>query len=197
MLARNGFRLADTRLILGLPKAERALVSRTGLGDTPATVPSWHAPNAAGEDVATKMQGYRGILDWLGTVGGPIVLGFDGNHWNRSLALEPEHVPDSDDRWLLENQFFGSNKLHRLRDAFLDHLRTHQHEYEEIKKRRPRGPLAVSYIRGSKANPTEDRFDYVFISEELGVTECSYDYQGAKAAGSDHGLVTADLQLVS
>jgi endonuclease/exonuclease/phosphatase family metal-dependent hydrolase len=55
--------------------------------------------------------------------------------------------------------------------------------------------VGVSVVRGSKAKPTEDRFDYVFISEELGVTESSYDYQGAKAAGSDHGIVTADLHV--
>ena len=143
----------------------------------------------------TKMQGYRGIVGWLGTLSGPIILGFDGNHWNRSVDLEPEHIPASDDPWLLENLFFGSNRVHRLRDAFLDHLRVRPAEHEEIKKRRPHGPLAVSYIRGSKANPTEDRFDYVFITDELSVTECSYDYQGAKAAGSDHGIVTADLHI--
>ncbi len=44
------------------------------------------------------------------------------------------------------------------------------------------------------ANPIEDRFDYVFISDEIGVTECSYAYQGARVAGSDHGIVTAELQ---
>jgi endonuclease/exonuclease/phosphatase family metal-dependent hydrolase len=46
-------------------------------------------------------------------------------------------------------------------------------------------------------NPVEDRFDYVFVSEEIGVTECSYDYQGAKAAGSDHAIVTAELHVRS
>jgi len=143
------------------------------------------------------MQGYQGIVDWLGTVSGPIVLGFDGNHWNRSLALESEHVPDSKGRWLLEKQFFGSNKLHRLREALLDHFRLHQHEYEEIKKRRPQGPLAVSYVRGSGVNPIEDRFDYVFVSDEIVVTECSYDYQGARAAGSDHAIVTAESHVRS
>jgi endonuclease/exonuclease/phosphatase family metal-dependent hydrolase len=195
LLSRNGFQLSPPKLLAGFPKAERALIARTTVGDTPVTVISWHAPNAAGEGVMTKMQGYRGIVGWLGTLSGPIILGFDGNHWNRSVDLEPEHVPASDDPWLLENLFFGSNRVHRLRDAFLDHLRVRPAEHEEIKKRRPHGPLAVSYIRGSKANPTEDRFDYVFITDELSVTECSYDYQGAKAAGSDHGIVTADLHI--
>lgn len=195
LLTRNEFQLSTPKLIAGFPKAERALVARTIVGDTPVTVASWHAPNAAGEGVTTKMQGYRSIGEWLRVVSGPIILGFDGNHWNRSVDLELEYVPASDDPWLLENLFFGSNKLHRLRDAFLDYLRVHQHEYEEIKKRRPQGPLAVSYVRGSRANPIEDRFDYIFVSDEIVVTECSYDYQGAKAAGSDHGIVTADLHL--
>jgi hypothetical protein len=35
----------------------------------------------------------------------------------------------------------------------------------------------------------------LFISDEIGVTECSYEYQGARVAGSDHGIVTAELQL--
>ena len=34
---------------------------------------------------------------------------------------ETEHVPNSGDRRILENQFFGSDKVHRLRDTFLDH----------------------------------------------------------------------------
>ena len=181
--------------LLGIPKTERALVARTTVGGKPVTVASWHAPNAAGEGVDTKMRAYRGIIDWLGTAGGPIVLGLDGNHWNRSVDLEPKNVPDTADPWLLENRFFGVNKPHRMRDAFLDHLRGHPREYEEIKERRPHGPLAVSYVRGSRNNPIEDCFDYIFVSEEIEVADSSYDYQGATAAGSDHGIVTAGLRL--
>jgi hypothetical protein len=156
LLARSGFQLSTPKLVLGLPKAERALVARTTVGDMPVTVASWHAPNAAGEGVATKMQGYRGIVEWLAMVNGPIVLGFDGNHWNLSAALEPSSVPESNDPWLLENQFFGDSPPHRLRDAFLDYLRAHQPEYEVIKRRRPQGPLGVSYVRGSRENAIED-----------------------------------------
>jgi hypothetical protein len=95
----------------------------------------------------------------------------------------------------LENPFFGSNKVHRLRDAFLDH----SFEYTSTNTRRSRsegrGPLVVSYVHERTANPIDDRFHYVFISDESGVTECSYDYQGARVAGSDYGIVTAELQL--
>ncbi len=191
LLARNGFRLSRPRLIPGLPKAERALAAEITVDDELVTVAGWHAPNAAGEGVVTKMQGYRGIVNWINTISGPIVLGFDSNHWSLSVDLEPPHVPSSKDRWLLENQFFGNNALHRLRDVYLDHLREHPAQYERIKKRRPNGPLAVSYVR----NGTEDRFDYIFVSDEVRVSRCSYDYEAAKAAGSDHGIVVADLVL--
>jgi hypothetical protein len=38
---------------------------------------------------------HDGSPDWPGTLSGPIVLRFDGNRWNRSVGLEPEHVPFS------------------------------------------------------------------------------------------------------
>jgi hypothetical protein len=38
---------------------------------------------------------HDGSPDWPGTLSGPIVLSFDGNRWNRSVGLEPEHVPFS------------------------------------------------------------------------------------------------------
>jgi len=195
LLARNGFSLSAPELIPDLPKAERALAASTTVENLPVTGAGWHAPNAAGEGVKTKMQGYRGISDWLNTISGPVVFGFDSNHWSRSTNLEPPYVPDSDDPWLLENQFFGGNAPHRLRDAFLDHLRQHPLQYEEIVKRRPWGPLAVSYVRGNTRTPVEDRFDYIFVSDDIGITSCSYHYEAAKVAGSDHGIVTADLRL--
>jgi hypothetical protein len=77
---------------------------------------------------------HDGSLDWIGTVSRPIVLSFDGNHWNRSVGSETEHVPNSGDSRLLENPFFGSNKVYRLRDAFLDH----SFEYTSTNTRRSR-----------------------------------------------------------
>jgi hypothetical protein len=83
---------------------------------------------------------HDGSLDWLGTVSRPIVLSFDGNHWNRSVGPETEHVPNSGDGRLLENQFFGSNKVHRLREAFLDHsFENTSTNTRRSRKRRPRG----------------------------------------------------------
>jgi hypothetical protein len=36
---------------------------------------------------------HDGSLDWLGTVSRPIVLSFDGNHWNRSVVQKQSTYP--------------------------------------------------------------------------------------------------------
>ena len=195
ILARHGYQLGEPRLISNLPKAERALTAITKTSDSYVNLISWHAPNAAGEGVEVKMQGYRGILNGLNALQGPTVMGFDANHWNLSIEIDVPFVPSDDNKWLLENQFFGSNGLHTLRDAYLDYLKHNPREYAEIVKMRPIGPLAVSYIRGSTMNPVEDRFDYIFVSPDINVINCTYEYSKAKEAGSDHGIVFADLIL--
>jgi hypothetical protein len=72
----------------------------------------------------------------------------------------------------LESQFFGSNKVHRLRDAFLD--RSFEYTSTDTGRSRSEGRRAAcSLLRtGTYGDPIEDRFDYAFISDEIGVTEC-------------------------
>jgi hypothetical protein len=62
----------------------------------PCGVPLWCTPVEGGPDYRRMEQPeHDGSPDWPGTLGGPIVLGFDGNRWNRFVGLEPEHVPYS------------------------------------------------------------------------------------------------------
>jgi endonuclease/exonuclease/phosphatase family metal-dependent hydrolase len=195
ILVRGDYTLRDPTLIRGQPKDERGLwgqLEGPSLPE-PIAVISWHAPNAAGQGVKTKMQGYRALIALLDELRGPIVLGFDSNHWNRRTELEPQEPTDASDRWYEENLFFSRTPQHRLRDAFLDHLRTNPGEYEKILSERPDGPLAVSYVRGTKAKPVADRFDYIFVSPEIRVISCAYDYERAAATGSDHASVTVEL----
>ena len=70
---------------------------------------------------------------------------------------------------------------HRLRDAFIDYLSRDRDAYEQCLKARPNGPLAVSYVRGSRNSHVEDRFDFIFVSPEIGVKKCWYDYDGGRA----------------
>lgn len=76
------------------------------------------------------------------------------------------------------------------------YLSEHPDVLAEVRDRWVEGmPSAVSYVRGSKANPTPDRFDYILATAEFGVEHVTYDYEAGCAAGSDHGLVVATFTL--
>ena len=75
------------------------------------------------------MAGYQGFIDGLNSRVHPTIVGFDSNHWERWSKLEPPLVPDSDDPWLLENRFFGSNAPHELKDAFVEYLKGNPSEW--------------------------------------------------------------------
>lgn len=38
------------------------------------------------------------------------------------------------------------------------------------------------------------RYDFLFVDNNISITKCNYDYDGAIKAGSDHALVEADIQ---
>ena len=43
-----------------------------------------HSCNAASSGAEVKMKGYKAIIGWINSKRGPMVIGFDGNHWNTS-----------------------------------------------------------------------------------------------------------------
>ena len=194
LLVQNGFSLRDPELLPGNPQIRRALAAKLYGLENPVNVLSWHAPNAASSGAEFKMKGYKAIIGWINSKKGSIVIGFDGNHWNISSELDLLNVEyEEQSSFFLENWFFGDEPPHRLRDALIDYYRNNPTIYADAVKERPQGPLAVSYIRGK----TEDRFDYIFISDDFEVSNCRYDYKGAMAAGSDHALVYAELEVDS
>ena len=38
------------------------------------------------------------------------------------------------------------------------------------------------------------RYDFLFVSKNISIIKCDYDYEGAVEAGSDHALIEADIQ---
>src|SRR5581483_8510659 len=143
------------------------------------SVISWHAPNAAGEGVKTKMAGYRSVIAAIAEVAVPLVVGLDSNHWSLAIDLDLD-VYDATGPFAVENQFFSRDPQHRLRDALILYLREHPERYEELVRLRPTGPLEVTYKRGK----TLDRFDYIMVSNELRVIDITNDFPGATSAGS-------------
>lgn len=191
ILVRNGLSLGDPQLISGHPQPERILAACVTGFSKPFRVVSFHAPHAVGYGQKPKQKAYQGLMDWLSDIGDLVIVGFDGNIWNRSTDLDqPEFVANASDADPIA-RFFAAGASHNLQDTLLSYYRQDSEAYKRALTERPNGPLAVSYVRGRK----EDRFDYIFASPELEVLECRYDYDGAKAAGSDHGIVLADLSI--
>jgi exonuclease III len=195
LIARHGLELTEPRLFDGLPKPERGLGATVQLGHRKIKVGSWHAPNASGDGVDVKMQGYRGFTNWVTSQQGPCIVGFDSNHWERSTDLKRPYIPPSDDPFLLENLTFSQNPPHQLRDAFIEYLKNNDEMHASIVGERPTGPLEVTYMRKEKGKPIPERMDYIFMSEAFKVIDVAHHFERSIAAGSDHALVTSDLSL--
>ena len=99
--------------------------------------------------------------------------------------------PGSFDRRLL-----GPDPRHRLRDTLRTYLDAHPDEYGRRRDERPHGPLAVSYrTRGKNGVPGLQRYDHIYASwPDFRVKDVRYLYEEARAAGSDHALIVADLE---
>lgn len=111
ILTRGDFVIAKAETIKELPSHERgvsaAIRGSRGIG---LNAVSWHAPNAAGQGVRFKMAGYAGIIAHLERLKGPVILGFDSNHWNLDTALAPNPPPEpGSSDWYLENLFFSAS----------------------------------------------------------------------------------------
>jgi hypothetical protein len=91
-----------------------------------------------------------------------------------------------------DDQMFGGHPHHRLGDALRRWLDEHP---EQRDQNRPNGRPAVSHYTGRRAgspgNPR--RFDTLWISPDLSLTDILYDYDAAIEAGSDHALVIATM----
>jgi hypothetical protein len=188
IVARNGWRLENSGVVADTPTPGRGVRALARRDDDVLSVISWHAPNAAGEGVETKMAGYRAVVTAIGATAGPLVVGLDSNHWSLSTDLDLIDY-DADSPFAVENQFFSGDPQHRLRDALIVYLRENRDAYEKLLNCRPNGPLEVTYKRGDLL----DRFDYIMVSDDFDVDEISHDFEGAREPGSDHGLVSAVL----
>jgi exonuclease III len=188
IVARHGWYLEDPSVIASTPKPGRGVSARARRGDEAVSVISWHAPNKADEGVHTKMAGYQAFITAIRALGGPLVVGFDSNHWSLRTDLQLGGY-DPASPFSVENQFFSATPQHRLQDALLIYLRKNPELYATLLQQRPNGPLEVTYKRGA----TLDRFDYIMVSDEVEVHDIYHDFDGACSAGSDHGLVSVLL----
>jgi hypothetical protein len=122
IVARNRWSLENPEVVADTPTPGRGVKAVARRDGDVVSVISWHAPNAAGEGVETKMAGYRAVVTAIGATAGSLVVGLDSNHWSLSADLDlVDHDPESP--FAFENQFFSGHPQHRLRDALNVYLR--------------------------------------------------------------------------
>jgi len=174
----------------------RTMAARVGIpGGVTVTACSFQArPVPSRTDTRVKPAFHAGIAAWIAVQSGPVLFGMDAH---APEVDHPEHRcsrflrPSSADGGPGEDRLLGHDPDHGLADVLRRHLAAHPEELVRIRADRPSGPLAVSYrTAGGPA-----RYDHIWASTDLEVTDVRYLYDEALAAGSDHGLVLADFEL--
>jgi len=214
IITRNGARIADAGLVPldhttpgrlpgSEPLPESVLWARVRLSDSTEVVAvSAHPSHAAGkgEDrerrIERKLRTYRALERWLHDQTDPVVIGLDGNSWIDGgvddLFGTPTTRPDPQQE--IGRFFHDGPNRHGLRDVYRDWLTQDPTRLAAVRRRRPAGPLAVTFVRGT-ARKVADRFDAVMATPRLHVHHVEHSYEDAVSSGSDHSYVLATLQL--
>ena len=174
----------------------RTVAARVAVpGGRTLTACSFHArPAVSRETDALKPAFHTGIAAWLAALPGTAVFGMD------AAAPEVDH-PDparSEFAWPSgggetpgEDLLLGPRPVHALGDALRRSLEADPARLAVLRAERPRGPLAVSHFSAGRAV----RYDHIWTTDDVEVIGVEYLYDEAVAAGSDHALVVADLEL--
>jgi len=192
VLSSGDIRLRKPLLILDLPYPEKCLILDAELDATVIKICSFHTPPGVAVK-ELKPQSLVILAEWLKSRHFPVVLGIDAN------APKVDHPDIAKNKWWWpdEPKLLGEESIHDLRDAYRDYLMSNQDLFKTIVQDRPEGPLAVSHMTGKGRNPTERRYDFIFATPDIRVKKVEYIFEKACAAGSDHALVYADLEVDS
>lgn len=210
LLIRQGIQILDSSIpaligpesSLGADDAvpeQTFVAAKVAIGGNECFVTSAHPMNAAGNGadrerkVSRKLKTYAAIEKWVG-VNKPVVLGMDANAWIDTACSPFDPPVFNGDQQEMMHFFYDGPVRHGMIDAFRSWLNAHPEEIAAIKLRRPKGPLATTYVRGGNY-PVADRFDVVMISDGFTVTSIEHGYEDSLAAGSDHGYVLCELEL--
>jgi hypothetical protein len=128
-------------------------------------------------------------LEVLRNTGIPAIVGMDRN------GPKHERFDPVDTVWWAEDapEFFAPDAPHGLRDVLVTLHAEHPERLAAERNARPDGPMAISYVEQRTVPPSPRRYDVILASHHWHVTDVTYTYADAIAAGSDHGLVTAEL----
>lgn len=185
VLVRGEASLDEFGVLRDLPSPERAAVASVTVDGRRTSVCSWAAPPGASWGDAGKGRQVVRFAAWLRDRSGPVVVGIDRN------APKWERHELADDEWWNDREpvLYGPERAHDLRDAYREVVDRDEALRGRLAEDRPDGPLAVTYLRRG----SECRYDAIYVSPELEVRAVDHLWEEARAAGSDHGLVRAEL----
>ena len=221
ILARNGAKVVESGLIPSAELDPDSKSDLTRFGDASLPLPEslpWarlqlpdgtvieavaaHPPHSAGkgEDKAMrierKLRTYAALERWVKSRPN-VVVGIDGNAWIDSacddrFASRPSSVRPDDPQLAVSEFFYDGPERHGLQDVYREWLHQDPARLEEIRSRRPLGPLAVTFVRGT-TRKVADRFDVIMASPALAVQQVDHSYEDSVSAGSDHSYVLAQF----
>lgn len=167
-------------------------------------VVSYHAPPGVTWGYK-KVEHAHALLDWINQSEGPVLIGADANtpevdhpepdkvrtHWHTGSSTLRGRTGD--------DVTFGGRPHHRLHDAYRRWLNDDPARMQAVALERPSGPLAVSHHTGRRRSGpgVPRRYDSLWISPEIAISNITYNYENAIAAGTDHALLTAELSITA
>lgn len=186
IVVRDGIDLVVSSPMVNIPSPERTLIGVVNAGGRNLAVASLAAPPGVswGKLKAIQVNRYGDL--WASRLL-PLVVGMDRN----TPRVDHPELPQCDWFWEAEEALYGPDPKHDLRDVLRVHLGGNPAKMKAIRAERPGGPLATSFLRGHK---TPSRYDAIYASPEFEVLEVKYHWEDALEAGSDHGLVWAQLR---
>lgn len=181
----------ETLLVPDCPLPERSLAVRLALGPRELWACSFHALTGSGFGHAKPVM-FRALTRWLEARWLPCVFGIDRN----TPKVDHPELSKCEWWWPGEEQeplMFGEAAPHECEDALRKHLAAHPLRLEALRQAHPEGPLATTHERGKDRVPS--RYDAIYVSPSWRVLKIEHLLDAGVAAGSDHALVVAELEL--
>jgi hypothetical protein len=187
----SGLDLEDLGVVPDVPSAERTALARVITGDGSFIAASLALPPGVAWGKAGKGRQADRIASWLAGQRESVLVGIDAN------SPKFDHPELADCVWWNDKErlLLGADRIHDLRDVYRELLQRDADRRGAVLEGRPSGPLAVSHLRGRGDRRTECRYDHVLASPQFVVEGVGYLWDEARAAGSDHALVAAELVL--
>lgn len=187
VLTRGRVQLHTATLVEQVPSPVRALAADVVLDGRQLHAVSAALPPGSRWGPAAKQGQAARLAAHLSGHTVPVVVGMDRNG-PKQERWEPHRTV-----WWREDDpsFFAADAPHGLVDVLVRYFDRHPDLRVEARRARPEGPLAVSYVERRADPPVERRYDVILVNRCCEVTEVTYDYDRAVAAGSDHALIVA------